>query len=159
MTELLRTRRELWLPVIFGLAAAAVSIAPVGAAVPAALLLFAFSAWIVAAPTRWIPCFLIAAILLPPLPIRLGESGPHPALFLAALGLCAGVARLRDWRIRTSSVCRDRCAIARQCRSVRHLRLSLPLHNRRPRPPRSRRSPHPAPRLLVRRSIRRLRLR
>ena len=48
---------------------------------------------------RWILAFLLAAILLPPLPIALGDSGPHPALLVAALGLFAGLLALRQWRI------------------------------------------------------------
>ena len=43
--------------------------------------------------------FFGAALLLPPLPIAIGDSGPHPRLLFAALGLFAGVLWLRDWRI------------------------------------------------------------
>jgi hypothetical protein len=47
---------------------------------------------------RWAEWFLFAAVLLPPLPIALGDSGPHPGLALAALGLVAGAMRWRQWR-------------------------------------------------------------
>jgi O-antigen ligase len=40
----------------------------------------------------------IAALLLPPLPFAIGNTGPHPALAIAGLGLCAGFIRLREWR-------------------------------------------------------------
>ena len=42
---------------------------------------------------------LAALILLPPLPIPLGDSGPHPAIAIAALCMLAGIARLNEWRI------------------------------------------------------------
>ncbi|HLJ49612.1 MAG TPA: O-antigen ligase family protein [Bryobacteraceae bacterium] len=48
----------------------------------------------------WILLFFAAALLLPPLPVALGDSGPHPALLLAALGMCAGLVRLREWNFR-----------------------------------------------------------
>jgi hypothetical protein len=74
-----------------------------------AVLLFpvvfaAIAAWILAAANRWLIVFLLAAILLPPLPIAIGNSGPHPALLLAGLGLLAGVMRLDQWQVRPGSV-------------------------------------------------------
>src|SRR6185503_20586572 len=45
-----------------------------------------------------------AALLLPPLPIPIGDSGPHPCLIFAALGLWAGLVRLAEWRIPRSGV-------------------------------------------------------
>src|SRR5262249_46089047 len=48
---------------------------------------------------RWAMAFLCAAVLLPPLPIALGDSGPHPCLVLAALGLAIGLLRSREWRV------------------------------------------------------------
>jgi hypothetical protein len=49
---------------------------------------------------RWIWVLLAAAVLLPPLPLPGGDSGPHPAALVAVAGLAAGVARLRHWRFR-----------------------------------------------------------
>src|SRR5581483_7513620 len=43
--------------------------------------------------------FFFSAILLPPLPIPIGDSGPHPCLLFAALGLLAGAIHLSEWRI------------------------------------------------------------
>ena len=48
----------------------------------------------------WIPLFFICAVLLPPLPFALGDTGPHPAILIAALGICAGIVRLREWDFR-----------------------------------------------------------
>ena len=66
-------------------------------AAPVALAAVAW--WTLAKPHRWVGAFIASAILLPPLPIPLGDSGPHPSLVFAALGIFAGVLYLRDWRI------------------------------------------------------------
>jgi O-antigen ligase len=66
-------------------------------AAPAALAAVAW--WTVAQPHRWVGAFVATAILLPPLPIPLGDSGPHPSLLFAALGAFAGVLYLHDWRV------------------------------------------------------------
>src|SRR5205814_5508345 len=50
--------------------------------------------------------FFCAAVLLPPLPIAWGDSGPHPSLAIAALGLLAGLMRLADWRVPTGALSR-----------------------------------------------------
>src|ERR1051325_3898296 len=81
--------------------AAAIAIAPSFAArailvSPALLLTLSF--WTLAKPGRWITLFLASALLLPPLPIPIGDSGPHPCLLFAGLGLLAGVVRLGEWR-------------------------------------------------------------
>jgi hypothetical protein len=55
--------------------------------------------WTLNKPHRWIGGFIAAAILLPPLPIPLGDTGPHPCLLFAALGIFAGALYLRDWHI------------------------------------------------------------
>src|ERR1043166_8490760 len=54
----------------------------------------------------WVLAFLIATILLPPLPVSLGGSGPHPAVLLAAPGLFAGLVSLRAWRIPSDTLSR-----------------------------------------------------
>jgi O-antigen ligase len=42
--------------------------------------------------------FVGAALLLPPLPIAIGNSGPHPSLLLAAWGVLCGLIWLTEWR-------------------------------------------------------------
>src|SRR4051794_41696305 len=85
-----------------GLWAAAIALAP-GAplkavlAAPAALL--PISWWTVARPGRWVALFLATALLLPPLPIAIGDSGPHICLLFAGLGLLAGVLWGGEWQI------------------------------------------------------------
>jgi O-antigen ligase len=51
-------------------------------------------------PNGWLALFFLCALLAPPLPIALGDSGPHVALLFAAAGLFVGVLRLREWRFR-----------------------------------------------------------
>ena len=87
--------------------AAAIALAPTPAlklilAAPAFLIPFAW--WMVAAPGRWVVCFLAAAIVLPPLPVALGDSGPHICLLFAAIGLFSGVLALGRWRVPASAL-------------------------------------------------------
>ena len=90
-----------WMPALFGVWAAAIALAP-GLPLKAALAAPAVIApvlwWTFQNPGRWLALFCGAAILLPPLPIPLGDSGPHPALLFAAMGLLAGVLWLAEWR-------------------------------------------------------------
>jgi O-antigen ligase len=55
--------------------------------------------WAVLKPDGWLGLFFFSALLLPPLPIALGDSGPHIAILFAAAGLFGGLLRLQDWRI------------------------------------------------------------
>src|ERR1019366_7487110 len=90
-----------WMPALFGVWAAAIALAP-GLPLKAALAAPAVIApvlwWTWQNPARWLALFFGAALLLPPLPIPLGDSGPHPALLFAAMGLLAGVLWLAEWR-------------------------------------------------------------
>jgi O-antigen ligase len=60
--------------------------------------------WSLLRPGRWLALFFAAALLLPPLPIPMGDSGPHPCLIFAALGLWLGIARASEWHIPRSGV-------------------------------------------------------
>jgi hypothetical protein len=94
-------------PLLLGAWAAAVAVAPTLAlklvlAAPAILLPVSF--WTLEVPTRWISCFFAAALLLPPLPIAWGDTGPHLSLWFAALGLVAGVFGLSRWSVSLSGL-------------------------------------------------------
>jgi O-antigen ligase len=65
----------------------------------AAALLAAGCLWLLRAPGRWVTAFLIAAVALPPLPVAIGGSGPHPALLVALAGLLSGLLFARFWRM------------------------------------------------------------
>src|SRR5437016_7285911 len=90
-----------WAAIAFGVWAAAVAFQPLLAA-PAAAIVLVW--WTIRTPVRWLGLFLAAALLLPPLPIPIGDSGPHPCLIFAGLGLFAGWLRLADWRIAPSGL-------------------------------------------------------
>ncbi len=111
MTEALIGPRWRWIAIFLGLYSALLALLPHPGYVLLALapLLLVCLAWwtLTGAPDRWLTIFLCAAILLPPLPIALGDSGPHPCLAIAALGLLAGVIWLSDWRIPTGALSRS----------------------------------------------------
>ncbi|MCC6369017.1 MAG: O-antigen ligase family protein [Bryobacterales bacterium] len=68
------------------------------------LLLAPACLFLLAGANRWLAGFLGAVMLLPPLPVALGNTGPHPALALAAAGTGIGVLRIREWRPRLDSL-------------------------------------------------------
>jgi O-antigen ligase len=89
--------------VLAGLYAALVSLTPgiwLKVALLAPLVLVPLGWWALLSPMRWVAAFLAAALLLPPLPVPLGDSGPHPAILIAALGVAVGLCRLPEWRPR-----------------------------------------------------------
>jgi hypothetical protein len=97
-----------WLPALAcGVWAAAAALAPdlrLKALVIAPPAAAALVLWTLAQPGRWLLLFLLAALLTPPLPFDLGNSGPHIAVVFAALGGFAGVLRARGWRFRPGPV-------------------------------------------------------
>ncbi|MGH9663018.1 MAG: hypothetical protein ACRD9L_01165, partial [Bryobacteraceae bacterium] len=95
--------RQVLTGVSLGLYAAAVALVPgvwTKAALCAPMIALPLIGWILAEPARWLALFLISALLLPPLPIAIGNSGPHVALLFAAAGVFIGLLRAAEWRIR-----------------------------------------------------------
>jgi len=86
----------LWGALAFGIWAAAIAFRPVLAA-PAAAVALVW--WTLGSRVRWLALFLGTALLLPPLPIPIGDSGPHPSMIFAALGLLAGVLWMGEWHV------------------------------------------------------------
>jgi O-antigen ligase len=95
-------------PALFigGIAASAPLLLPLSNAIllTAALCLLPLAWYVFSAAHRWLVLFFAAALLLPPLPLPGGDTGPHPSLLVAALGLLAGIASLSHWRIRWTPV-------------------------------------------------------
>lgn len=62
--------------------------------------------WLIRTASRWVTVLLAALIALPPLPIKMGDSGPHVGVAIASVGLLAGVLRLNEWtgKIRRSEL-------------------------------------------------------
>ena len=73
-------------------------------ALTAALCLLPVAWYVFSVPHRWLMAFLAAALLLPPLALPGGDTGPHPSVALAAIGVLAGMANLDRWRIRWTGV-------------------------------------------------------
>ncbi|HEV2689703.1 MAG TPA: hypothetical protein VGV35_14170, partial [Bryobacteraceae bacterium] len=96
-----RDSRQLLIGAALGVYAALAMLMPgrVGKIVLAAPILLLPIAWpILAFPNTWLALFLACALLAPPLPIALGDTGPHVALLFAAVGLLVGLLRLAEWR-------------------------------------------------------------
>src|SRR4051794_14587470 len=86
-------RGSLGIAILLGVWAAWIALTPrwpVKAALVMPALLIPAVWWMLQRPSRWVAVFLTSVILLPPLPIAMGDSGPHPALAIAAFGLLAG---------------------------------------------------------------------
>jgi O-antigen ligase len=102
MIERPAVRRWRWAaPALAGSYAAAIALAPkpvVALALAAPLAAVPFAYWAILGRDRWLTLFFAAALLLPPLPFGVGNSGPHPALVFVVPGLLAGLLRLGDWR-------------------------------------------------------------
>jgi O-antigen ligase len=91
---------------IGAMAASAVLFLPMtGAlALTAALCLLPLGWYLFSVPGRWLAGFLAAALLLPPLPLPGGDTGPHPSVALAAIGVLAALVNSDRWRIRWTPV-------------------------------------------------------
>jgi O-antigen ligase len=101
LAERWRDSRQFLVGAALGVYAALAALAPSRAgkiALSAPILLLPIVWPIVAIPNAWLAFFLACALLAPPLPIALGDTGPHVALLFAAAGLFAGLLRLREWR-------------------------------------------------------------
>ena len=97
-----------------GVWAAGIALAPdiaTKAMLAAPAILVPLAWWTMQKPSRWLALFFGAALLLPPLPIPIGDSGPHPSLIFAALGLVAGLLWLGEWRIEASGLNRAMVAL------------------------------------------------
>jgi hypothetical protein len=92
---------EVFLGTGFGIWAAATVFVPgvaVKLAVVAVPLLSALFFWAILRPSRWMAVFFISLLLLPPLPVALGDSGVHVAPLFALLGVISSFVWVREWR-------------------------------------------------------------
>ena len=90
-----------WIPIALGGWAAAIALAPsytIAVALALPLLAIPLLWWTLLEPQRWVVLFFGACILLPPLPVELGGSGPHVAVGFALTGILAGVVRSTEWK-------------------------------------------------------------
>jgi hypothetical protein len=94
--------RNYWIAGLLGAYACAIAALPnavAAAALSLPLVAIALVLWTLQTSGRWLCCFFFAALLLPPLPFALGDSGPHVCVAFAGLGLVCGALRLREWHI------------------------------------------------------------
>ena len=88
-----RTRGQIAAGALVGSCAALIAVRP-GFAAKAALcaVMIAIPAlwWMVREPGRWLALFFVSALLLPPLPLNIGDAGPHVALLFAGCGVLLG---------------------------------------------------------------------
>jgi hypothetical protein len=102
MSNASQLRANWWAPPVFAVWAAAIAVTrslPLKAVLAAPALIAPALWWTLQTPARWLVLFFGAVLLLPPLPVPIGDSGPHPGLLFAALGLLAGMLWLAEWRI------------------------------------------------------------
>lgn len=95
-------RAAVWTACLIGLCAASMMVVPsFGIRLALAFVLFAVPVcWLILTDAhRWLVAFFAAVLLLPPLPLPFGDSGPHAAAAIAGIGLLAGLLRLDAWRI------------------------------------------------------------
>jgi O-antigen ligase len=89
-----------WAPAGIAVWAAALALAPslpMKCYVAALLVVPASAWWLLGHSYRWLMAFLLSSILLPPLPIALGDSGPHVAVLLIPLGAAVAILRPLRW--------------------------------------------------------------
>ncbi len=84
--------------------AIAVARGPARWALAAPLVLVPTVSWLIRSANAWLGLFFAVALLAPPLPVAFGNSGPHPAIAIAAFGMAIGLIRWREWRFERTSV-------------------------------------------------------
>jgi O-antigen ligase len=97
--------RSYWIAGLLGAYACVIAASPnlrTAGAWSAPLVAIPLVLWTLQTASRWLCCFFFAALLLPPLPFALGDSGPHVGVALAGLGLVCGAVRLAEWRLQRS---------------------------------------------------------
>lgn len=100
-------RREALVGVALGIYATLAALAPgiaLKAILCAPLVAVPLIWYLLRAPRAWLAAFFASALLLPPLPIHLGDSGPHIALLFALAGMFIGFLRLAEWRLQVDSL-------------------------------------------------------
>jgi O-antigen ligase len=100
-------RRLIFAGVALGSCAALIASIPrveVKIAATVALMAIPLLWWMLRAPGRWLALFFLSALLLPPLPVNLGDVGPHVAILFAGCGFLIGLIHLVPIRVDRISV-------------------------------------------------------
>ncbi len=97
--------RNYWIAGLLGAYGCLIAVSPnpaVAAVLSIPLVAIPLVLWALQSAGRWLWCFFFAALVLPPLPIAVGNSGPHVGVALAGLGLASGALRIGEWRFTRS---------------------------------------------------------
>src|ERR1700733_1962737 len=89
-----RTRGQIAAGAMVGACAAMIAVRPgfaMKAALCAGMIAIPVLWWMLREPARWLALFFVSALLLPPLPVNIGDAGPHVALLFAGCGLLVGL--------------------------------------------------------------------
>jgi hypothetical protein len=89
-----RTRAQIAAGALLGLCATLLAVRPgfaIKAAACAVMIAIPMLWWMLREPGRWLLLFFISALVLPPLPVNIGDAGPHVAILFAACGLLIGL--------------------------------------------------------------------
>jgi O-antigen ligase len=108
-------RRELIWGAALGVYATSIAMAPglgYKLLLAAPLILLPLFWTLIRTPAAWLALFFGCALLTPPLPIALGDSGPHVAILIAGLGLFIGWLRLAEWRFQPDALSMTFIALA-----------------------------------------------
>ena len=96
-----RTSSVAGVAIALGICSAAIAIAPsrqLSLGLAAAMITAPLLMWTVSRPERWVLLFFTVDLLAPPLPIDIGNAGPHIAVLFAGIGVLVGLSRLPQWR-------------------------------------------------------------
>jgi len=97
-----RTRGQIAAGAVLGSCAALIAVRP-GLAIKASLCAVTIAIpllwWMLREPSRWLMLFVVSALLLPPLPVNIGDAGPHVAILFAGCGLLAGLIHAVPFRV------------------------------------------------------------
>jgi O-antigen ligase len=107
-----RTRGQIAAGAVLGSCAALIALTPslaIKASVGAVLIAIPALWWMLREPGRWLAWFFVSALLLPPLPVNIGDAGPHVALLFAGCGLLIGA--IHRVPVRTDRLSMSLCAL------------------------------------------------
>jgi len=97
-----RTRGQIAAGAFVGSCAALIAVRPgiaLKAGACAATIAIPLLWWMLREPARWLVLFFISALLLPPLPVNIGDAGPHVAILFAGCGLLIGLIHFVPMRV------------------------------------------------------------
>ncbi len=100
MLTIPRFASRYWVPAGIAVWASALALSPsisTKCSVAALLVVPLLAWWLLGHSYRWLVAFLLCSILLPPLPIAIGDSGPHVAVLMLPIGAAVAIMRPPRW--------------------------------------------------------------